>query len=287
MSVKILADSGCDLPLQFYKENDVALIPLKVHLDDKEYEDIKTIEPKAVYDAIREGKHPKTSQASPHAFKEAFMRMAENNEDGIYIALSSQLSGTYQTAVMILEQVKEQYPNFNLTIVDTKGASLGYGLVVVEAARLASEGASKEAILRDVEFRARHMEHLFTVDDLEYLAKGGRVSKASAFLGGLLNIKPLLNVEDGKLIPLEKLRGKKKLLRRIIELMRERGVQLETQKIGISHADDLETAEEMKSLIQQEFGPKDVMITQIGAAIGSHTGPGTIAIFFLNKLPVD
>ncbi|PLR81989.1 fatty acid-binding protein DegV [Bacillus canaveralius] len=287
MTVKILADSACDLPLQFYEENDVTLFPLKVHLADREYEDLKTIEPKAVYDAIRDGQHPKTSQVSPHAFKEVFTRMAENNEDGIYIAFSSQLSGTYQTAMMILEQVKEQYPNFNLTIVDTKGASLGCGLVVAEAAWMASQGVPKEAILRDIEFRAGHMEHLFTVDDLEYLAKGGRVSKASAFLGGLLNIKPLLNVEDGKLIPLEKLRGKKKLLRRIIEVMHERGVQLGTQKIGISHADDLETAEEMKKLIQEEFGAKDVMITPIGAAIGSHTGPGTIAIFFLNQLPVD
>ncbi|WNS76829.1 DegV family protein [Bacillus sp. DTU_2020_1000418_1_SI_GHA_SEK_038] len=284
MSVKILTDSASDLPLSFFEENNVTLFPLKVHLNDTEYEDLVTINPKTVYEAIREGKVPKTSQASPLAFEEAFTNMAKNNEDGIYIAFSSQLSGTYQTAVMILQQVKETYPDFNLTIVDTKCASLGFGLIVKEAAKLAKENASKEAILEDITYRCKHMEHLFTVHDLDYLAKGGRVSKASAFLGGLLNIKPLLNVEDGKLVPIEKHRGKKKLLRRIIELMKERGENFERQVIGISHADDEETALEMKELIVQELNVKDVFISSIGAAIGSHTGSGTIAIFFLNKV---
>ncbi|MDZ5470303.1 DegV family protein [Bacillus sp. 31A1R] len=285
MSVKILADSASDLPLSFYQEYDIELFPLKVHLNDTEYEDLKTIDPKTVYNAIREGHVPKTSQASPLGFEEVFTKMAENNEDGIYIAFSSQLSGTYQTAVMILEQVKEKYPNFNLTIVDSKCASLGYGLVVKSAATMAKENKSKEEILRDVKFRTEHMEHLFTVEDLEYLAKGGRVSKASAFLGGLLNIKPLLNVEDGKLVPIEKIRGKKKLLRRIIELMKERGHSLDIQTVGISHADDEETALVMKKLVQEEFQTKDVFISSIGGAVGSHTGPGSISIFFLNKLP--
>ncbi|MDP4164163.1 MAG: DegV family protein [Bacillota bacterium] len=286
MSVKILADSACDLPLEFYQKENVTFIPLKVFINDQEYEDLRTISPKTVYDSIRNGLVPKTSQASPLLFEEIFTSMAEKNEDGIYIALSSQLSGTYQTAVMILEQVKEKYPDFGLTIIDTKCASLGYGLIVKEAVRLATENASKEDILKDVRFRSEHMEHLFTVDDLEYLAKGGRISKASAFVGGLLNIKPLLNVEDGKLEPLEKIRGKKKLLKRIIELMRERGSNLSDQIIGISHGDDLETAEEMKALIEEEFHPKEIFISSIGASIGAHAGAGTIAIFFLNQLPL-
>jgi DegV family protein with EDD domain len=284
MQVKILADSACDLPLQFYKDYNVTLFPLKVQINGEEYEDIKTIEPKKVYEAIRSGEIPKTSQTSPLLFEEVFTKMAENNEDGIYIAFSSELSGTFQTAVMILDQVKEKYPNFKLTIIDTKCASLGQGLIVKEAARLAAENASKEEILKDILFRVQHMEHLFTVDDLEHLAKGGRVSKASAFFGGLLNIKPLLNVEQGKLVPLEKIRGKKKLLNRIIEVMKERGSQLNEQIIGISHADNEETANEMKSMIEEAFHPKDVYISSIGAVIGSHTGAGCIAIFFLNKL---
>ncbi|WP_174730787.1 DegV family protein [Mesobacillus harenae] len=283
MSVKILSDSASDLPLSFFKNNNVTLFPLKVQLHEKEYEDLKTIQPDEVYAAIREGQHPKTSQVSPAAFEEAFTEMAKNKEDGIYIAFSSKLSGTYQTAVMMLEQVKEKFPEFSLTIVDTKCASLGQGLIVMEAARLAKENVSKEEILKDINFRAEAMEHLFSVDDLDYLAKGGRVSKASAFLGGLLNIKPLLNVEDGKLVPIEKIRGRKKLLRRVIEVMKERGTDLGMQTVGISHADDMATALEIKKMIEQEFGTKTVEITSIGAAVGSHTGPGTFAIFFLNK----
>ncbi|WHY87727.1 DegV family protein [Neobacillus novalis] len=285
MEVKILADSACDLPKSFYEENNVTLIPLKVHINDEEFEDVKTIDPKTVYDAIRNGIVPKTSQASPLAFEEIFTEMAEKNEDGIYIAFSSALSGTYSTAVMILDQVKEKYPNFNLTIVDTKCASLGSGLVVMEAARLAANNVAKEEILKDVRFRSGHMEHLFTVEDLDYLAKGGRVSKASAFLGGLLNIKPILNVEDGKLVPIEKIRGKKKVFRRIIEIMSERGNGMKEQVIGISHADNEAGALEMKALIEEAFHPKEVYISSIGSAVGSHTGAGTISIFFLNKIP--
>lgn len=285
MGVKILADSACDLPLEFYQENNVALIPLKVLIDENEYEDLRTIQPIEVYDSIRAGNHPKTSQPSQLEFQKAFVELAKNNQQGIYIAFSSQLSGTYQTAVMVYDQVKEEYPNIDLTIIDTKCASLGVGLCVREAARLANNNASKDEIVRDVQFRSSHMEHLFTVEDLDYLAKGGRLSKASAFLGGLLNIKPLLNVEDGKLVPIEKIRGKKKLLNRIIEVMKQRGTDFESQVIGISHADDLTTANEMKEMFLQEFNPQEVIITSVGASIGSHTGPGTIAIFFMNKMP--
>jgi len=211
--------------------------------------------------------------------------MAKNKEEGIYIAFSSELSGTYQTAVMIRNQVKEEYPDFNLSIIDSKCASLGCGLVVMEAQKLAASGASFAEIERDIKFRCEHMEHLFTVDDLNHLAKGGRLSRASAFMGGLLNIKPLLNMEDGKLIPIEKHRGQKKLLRRIIEVMKERGQHFDKQTIGISHADCLELALDMKEQIKAELNVEEVVITDIGAAIGSHTGPGTIAIFFLNELP--
>ncbi|MFL6561319.1 MAG: DegV family protein [Bacillus sp. (in: firmicutes)] len=285
MQVRILADSACDLPKRFYEENHVTLFPLKVEIKGKEYEDVKTIDPNTVYEAIRNGIVPKTSQVSPLLFEEVFTEMAEKHEDGIYIAFSSGLSGTYSTAVMILDQVKEKYPNFNLTIVDTKCASLGFGLIVKEAAVLTAKNAGKEKILEDVLFRSQHMESLFTVEDLDYLAKGGRVSKASAFLGGLLNIKPILNVEDGKLVPIEKIRGKKKVMRRIIEIMKERGANLEDQVIGISQADCEETTLEMKAMIEEEFHPKEIFITSIGSAVGSHTGAGTISIFFLNQMP--
>lgn len=285
MSIKILADSACDLPLSYFEEYNITLIPLKVHLDDQEFEDLNTIMPKTVYDAMRQGKAPKTSQASPLGFEELFTNMAESKENGIYIAFSSELSGTYQTAVMMRDQVKENYPDFDLTIIDSKCASLGYGLVVLEAAKLAKASIPKDELIKKVQFHANHMEHLFTVDNLDYLARGGRISKASAFVGGLLNIKPLLNVEEGKLIPLEKIRGKKKLQRRLLELMKDRGSALNKQIIGISHGDDEEAALEIKDLIEQEFGSEQFLINTIGAAIGSHSGPGTIAVFFLNQLP--
>lgn len=285
LPVRILTDSGCDLPLHYLEENHVTLFPLKVLLNNQEYEDLLTIESKTIFNAIRSGQVPKTSQVSPVLFEESFTDMALHNEEGIYIAFSSQLSGTYQTAVMMYEQVKEKYPDFNLTIIDSKCASLGCGLIVREAVRLSNDGAAHEEIVKRANFLSSHMEHLFTVEDLDYLAKGGRVSKASAFLGGLLNIKPLLNVEDGKLVPIEKIRGKKKLMNRIIEVMKERGVRFEEQTVGISHADVETTALEMKQLIQTELHAKEVTITEIGGVIGSHTGPGTIAIFFLNELP--
>ncbi|MCA1039490.1 DegV family protein [Bacillus infantis] len=284
MSVKIMADSASDLPLQFFKDNDVLLFPLQVLLDGQEYKDLITIDPKKVYDSIRSGQIPKTSQVSPVDFEKEFRELAKSGREGIYIAFSSQLSGTYQTAAMVRDQVKEEYPDLSLSIIDTKCASLGAGLIVKEAARLSAEGASMEDIEKDILFRSRHMEHLFTVEDLDHLAKGGRVSKASAFLGGLLNIKPLLHVEDGKLVPIEKIRGKKKVLRRMIEVAKERGKDFSGQTIAISHADNLETAEEVKAMLIEELGPKEVLISDIGAAIGSHTGAGTIALFFLNEI---
>ncbi|MGD6841593.1 DegV family protein [Bacillus infantis] len=284
MSVKIMADSASDLSLQFFKDNDVLLFPLQVLLDGQEYKDLITIDPKKVYDSIRSGQIPKTSQVSPVDFEKEFRELAKSGREGIYIAFSSQLSGTYQTAAMVRDQVKEEYPDLSLSIIDTKCASLGAGLIVKEAARLSAEGASMEDIEKDILFRSRHMEHLFTVEDLDHLAKGGRVSKASAFLGGLLNIKPLLHVEDGKLVPIEKIRGKKKVLRRMIEVAKERGKGFSGQTIAISHADNLETAEEVKAMLIEELGPKEVLISDIGAAIGSHTGAGTIALFFLNEI---
>lgn len=284
MSIKLMADSASDLPLNFFAEHNVTMLPLKVHVREQEFEDLLTINPETVYESIRNGDLPKTSQVSPSVFEKHFTELALNNESGLYIAFSSELSGTYSTAVMIRDQVKEQYPNLDLTIIDSKCASLGCGLVVMKAANLLKNGATKEQVIESSVFLCEHMEHLFSVDDLDHLAKGGRVSKASAFVGGLLNIKPLLNVEDGKLVPIEKIRGKKKLMRRIIEVMKERGESLDKQIIGISHADDKASAEDMRNMIIEEFSPQDVYISDIGAAIGSHTGPGTIAIFFQNKL---
>lgn len=285
MNIRLLADSASDLPTSFYEENDVTLIPLRVLVDDEEYEDLVTIQPKDVFQQIRNGKMPKTSQASPLLFQQIFTEIAKSGDKGIYVTFSSELSGTYQTAVMIKDQVKDEYPELDLTIIDSKCASLGYGLIVKEAAALQKEGASADRIISHIKHKCLHMEHLFTVDDLDYLAKGGRVSRASAFLGGLLNVKPLLHVEDGKLVPIEKIRSRKKVLKRILDLMEERGENLDQQVLAISHGDDEELAQEMKQMIQERFNPKEIYINIIGSAVGSHAGPGTLAIFFSNEYP--
>lgn len=282
--MKIFADSASDLPMSFFEEQNVELLSLSVLLDGKEYEDIVEIDSKEVFDAIRAGKQPKTSQASPENLLKTWKELAASGEDGIYIAFSSELSGTYQTAVMMADQVKQTNPSMNLVLIDSRCASLGYGLLVKEAVKLREEGLDVREIERKIRAMASHMEHLFTVEDLDYLAKGGRVSKASAFFGGLLNIKPLLHVENGKLVPIEKHRGRKKVFRRMIEMMEERGSQLEEQTIAISHGDDYETALEFKAMIEEVVKPKAIEIHQIGSVIGSHAGPGTIALFFLNKV---
>jgi len=282
--MRIFADSACDLPKAYYETNPVTLIPLRVHIDEKEYQDVLTIDSTEVYAEIRQGKQPKTSQASPEQFITLFEELAKSGEEGLYIAFSSELSGTHNTAVMIRDQVKEDYPELKLTILDSKCASLGYGLLVKEAARLKNAGESCERIIEIVRTKAQHMEHLFTVEDLDYMARGGRVSKASAVIGGLLNIKPLLHVEGGKLVPIEKLRGRKKVMKRMIELMEERGERLNEQTIAICHGDDEEAAREMQAMIQEAFQPKQIDIQLIGSVIGAHVGPGTLGVFFLNQL---
>ncbi|PKH09241.1 MULTISPECIES: DegV family protein [Planomicrobium] len=282
--MRLFADSASDLPKEFFEKENVELFPLRVHIGNEEFEDIRTIHSLKVYDAIRNDIRPKTSQVSPDEMLNAFEQLAKDGEEGFYIAFSSELSGTYGTAMMASEQVREEYPDLKLTVLDSKLASLGYGMLVKEAVKLRSQGHPLKEIIERIRFMADHTESLFTVEDLDYMAKGGRISKGSAFVGGLLNIKPLLHVENGKLVPIEKLRGRKKVVKRIVELMEERGEQLEKQIISISHGDDEEFAHLMKEAIEEQFHPKNVEVYMIGSVIAAHTGPGTLAVFFQNKL---
>lgn len=282
MSIKILADSACDLTDEYYNKFGIDMVSLTVHLDDEDYKDGVDISPKAVYDRMREGAAPKTSQVSPQTFKSVFTSYAKEKQALIYLAFSSELSGTYQTAKMMEQEVKEEYPDAELHVIDTKCASIGYGLVILRAAKLAKEGADVREIIDTATYHAEHMEHIFTVDDLDYLYRGGRVSKTAAFVGSLLKIKPILHVEDGKLIPLEKMRGSKKVLSRMIELMEERGTDFKNQTIGISHGDDLERAQQLAEMIEEKLGADTIIIEMVGAVIGAHSGPGTLSVFFLN-----
>ncbi|MED2761473.1 DegV family protein [Bacillus thuringiensis] len=285
MGVKIITDSAADLPVELLQAYDIDLIPLRVYDEaETEYLDGVTLESVTLLQKMREGAVYRTSLPSLETFQEKFVSYAKEGNPCIYLAFSSELSGTYQSSVVIKEEVKETYADLDLEIIDTKCASLGQGLVVLEAAKMAKDGASKEDILNRVAFLMNHMEHIFTVADLQYLVRGGRLSKVAGFIGGLLNIKPILNVEEGKLVPLEKVRGKKKVLSRIVDIMEERGKDLKGQTIGMTHGDDLETAEALKALITERFGCEVFIVNTIGAAIGAHTGPGVITLFFLNEV---
>ncbi|PGE94373.1 fatty acid-binding protein DegV [Bacillus pseudomycoides] len=285
MSVKIITDSAADLPKELLQAYDIDLIPLRVYDEaETEYLDGVTLDSVQLLQKMREGEVFKTSLPSLETFQEKFVTYAKQSTPCIYVAFSSELSGTYQSSVVIKEEVQEAYADFDLEIIDTKCASLGQGLVVLEAAKMAKEGASKEEILKRIAFLTKHMEHIFTVADLQYLVRGGRLSKVAGFIGSLLNIKPILNVEEGKLVPLEKIRGRKKVLGRIVDIMEERGKDLKGQTVGITHGDDLETANVLKTLITEKFGCDVFIINTIGAAIGAHTGPGVLTLFFLNEV---
>src|SRR5699024_8434445 len=177
----------------------------------------------------------------------------------------------------------ETYPEAELHVVDTKCASIGYGLVILRAAQLAKDGASSEEIIETAAYHARHMEHIFTVDDLEYLYRGCRVSKTAAFVGSFLKIKSILHVEDGKLVPLEKIRGSKKLLNQMLDNMEERCIDFSNQTIDIIHDYDLEKTKRIADMVKEKFDAKDVLIEMVGSTIGAHSGPCTLDIFFLNS----
>src|SRR5699024_9242631 len=268
------------------EEYNIDLMPLVVIDGDLEYLDNVTLKPETLYENMEDGKIYKTAQVPIQIFEDKFEEIAKNGESTIYIAFSSGLSATYQTSVLVKNSMKERYPDFDLTIVDTKSASLGLGLIVYKAAQAAKEGKTKEEILNMIDFYIENIEHIFTVDDLEYLFKGGRVSRSQALVGGLLNIKPILDFTDeGKIRPVEKIRVKSKVFKRIMELMDERSKEadLSTQTIGISHGNNLEDALKLKEKIQEKYGCKDFIISYVGSSIGAHVGPGTIALFFLKK----
>lgn len=283
MSIKILSDSACDLPEDIISEYGIEILPIVVIKDDKEYLDKISIEPTEVYEGMRNGEVFKTAQIPPAIFMERFEDIAKKGDSAIYIAFSSGLSGTYNTSMSVKETIKEQYNDLDLDIIDTKAASGGFGLIVLKAAQMAKEGKSKAEILKVIEFYKENMEHIFTVDNIEYLFRGGRVSKTQAFVGGLLNIKPILNVENGNLVPIDKARGRNKAFKSMLEIIEDRSknTNLKDQVFGITHGDDLEGALKIKDLISEKFGVDKFVINIIGSAIGAHSGPGTIALFFL------
>ncbi len=280
--MKLFTDTGSDLTKEYFEENNVTAFPLSVEINGEVFKDVYEIDGKALYEAIKNGAQPKTSQVSPEAFLTAFEELAKTNEEGIYISFSGGLSGTHSTAVMIRNQLLETYPDFKLTIVDSECASLGLGMVIKEAVRLRDAGKEVSEIVSAVEKYASNMNHIFTVDDLNFLARGGRLSKTSAILGGMLNIKPILSLQEGKLVPIEKIRGQKKAISYMVDTVQQRGGDLSDKIVSIVHSNDLELAQKVQTAIQERLAPKGFETYVIGSVIGSHVGVGTVGIFFTN-----
>lgn len=280
-NIRIFADNTCDLNRNILEKHNITCFHMPVILDGQTYRDRLDIEPSDFYKLLETAQgFPKTAQISPADYARKFTEVIENSSDDIiYIAFSSQLSGTYQAACIAREMVSPE----RITVVDSLSASLGCGLIVLQAAQAALEGKSKAEILALIQYMIDHIEQIFIVSNLEMLKKGGRINAAAATVGNLLNIKLILHLQQGKIVPLEKVHGMKKAQKRLIEIMEAKGENLKDQLIGISHAHDAEGALFIKNMIENKFGCRNFIISEIGAVIGAHVGPGTNALFFLNK----
>jgi len=285
MALKIITDSASDIPKWVIQEYDLHVIPTPVVIDEKDYFDGETMWPEEFYQILVSGKDIKTYHINSQMFYDHFLPFAQKGDEVVYICFSTGIAGTFNAANIAKTELLEQYPNFELTIIDSKCASLGFGLVTYYALLMQKNGATKQEIIDAIEWHCDHMEHVFTVNTLEYLFKGGRLSRTSAIAGGLLDIKPILHVTDnGSLEAVEKVRGRQKSLKRLIEMVGERGANLENQMIGLAHGDDANTMEQVKDQLTSIYGCKNFMDNYVGCAIGAHTGPGIIGIIFLDEV---
>lgn len=283
--IKIIVDSTCDLPDEVVKRYDIRVLPLRVQLNDIDFKDRVTITVEEVYDAMRKGMYPKTSQPNLMESYELFKDFAQDGSDFIFLSFSSKLSGTYQMAYGIINELQKQYSQINMAVIDTKSGSTATGLMALEAAVLVEEGIDFEGILRVVDELSRNVEHVFTIDDLNWLIKGGRISKAEGMIGTILNIKPILDVEDGSMKVIKKIRGRKKALSEVVSIVEKRIAKFPDQIIGISHADDIEAAREVAKMLEIKLGTKEIMVNKIGSVLGSHLGIGGVGVFFFNRKP--
>jgi DegV family protein with EDD domain len=284
---KILTDSCIDLPLELIKELKLEVIPLTVTINQQEYKnyaDEREITFKRFYDLLREEYVPKTSQLSPIDQIQAMESILKEGKDVLSISFSSALSGTYQSSVIAKKELEGLYPDRQIICIDSKCASMGMGLLVTYAARMANAGKPMEEVAEWVIKHHLKVSHLFTVGDLNHLKRGGRLSASKAFIGTLIQLKPLLHVDGlGKLVPIAKARGRRLAMNKMVERMIETIENPLEQSIYISHADCIEDAQYVKSLIQEKIQIKDVLINYIGPVIGAHSGLNTLAIFYLGN----
>jgi len=277
----IYADNGCDLDEDIIDKLGIKLFHMSVILNGNTYKDRVDISPPEFYQLIAQSDvMPTTAQINPGEFQAEFEKVMNESEDEIvYIAFSSGLSGTYQSACVARDNVNPE----RITVIDSKSASTGYALTVIRAAKAVAAGKSKKEVITEIEDNINRVQHIFMVGNFEMLKRGGRISSTSAALGNLLNIKLILHFVDGKIVPLEKIHGVKKAKKRMLQIMEERGYNLQEQLIGIDYSVDYEGALEIKKMIENKFGCREFIISEIGAVIGSHVGAGTFSIFFLGK----
>lgn len=283
-SFKIITNTTADLPMDYIEENQLGLIYFNYIMDGVSYGKDHELDWKEFYRLMREeGKMPTTSQVNPQQYKEYFTEFLKENKNLLYISFSSGLSGSCGNSVLAAGELMEEDSECKIIVVDSKCASMGEGLFVHKALQMQAQGKSMEETAEYLNELAAHLTHVFTVDDLNHLYRGGRVSRAAAIVGTIAAIKPILHVDDeGHLIPISKLRGRKKSLNALVDYMEEKtkGYSGKNDIVFISHGDALADAEYVKAEVEKRFGIKEFKINHIGPTIGAHSGPGTIALFF-------
>lgn len=282
MSYKIITDTCCDFPAHMYQELDLAVVPLAVlyrgQLCDTYTEDWL----KDMFAGLRAGETATTSAVNPQGWASVIEPVLASGEDALILTFSSGLSTTYQSAVIAAQELQKKYPQRKIQVVDTLAASLGQGLLVWYACQKRDAGLSLEALTAwCMEYRYK-LAHWFTVNDLMYLKRGGRVSAATALLGTMLQIKPVLHVDDeGHLINISKARGRKASIDALAAKLGQTGLPGENDTVFICHGDCIEDAQYLEKLVKEKYGVKNVLIYYVGAVIGAHSGPGTLSLFFL------
>ena len=286
MDYVITTDTTCDMPQSFLSENSIGVLTMSYTVDDVTYtgkgDDL--LLPEDFYQKLRSGSMPQTAQVNPDQAESLFESYLKQGISVLHIAFYSALSGSYQSTVIAAENLNGKYGAARVVVIDSKCASMGEGLILYYAVKMKQEGKNMDEIISWILENRCHVCHVFTVDDLNHLHRGGRVSKATAVLGTLVNIKPMLHVDgEGKLTALGKVRGRKKSLSRLISMMEERiGAYRESNDvIYICHGDCEEDAEYVASLVRKKFGYENILINPIGPTIGAHAGPGTVGVFFL------
>lgn len=279
----IVTETTTDLPASYIEENGLVIIPLYYQIEDTVYGEEKHLELKDFFDAMRNGATPTTSASNPDTIRRTYLELIESGKDILHLAFTSGLSCSYNNAAFVANDLMEEYPDANIKVIDTLCASLGQGLIVNSAVQLKKAGKSIDEIAEWVEANKLKVCHEVTVEDLIYLYRGGRLKKSSAVLGTIINIKPLIHVNnEGKLISYDKVRGRKKSLNALVEKMVSavENYDGENDWVFISHGDCLEDAEYVKAQIEERLGTKNFIINYLSPTIGSHAGPGTVALFF-------